>query len=273
MIIGRQLLSGALLCGVLFSTAACGQSGSGALPGGGKHYPDYRYRLTLEVDTPEGVKTGSSVIEVSTAMSGDNAIPSPNTLSTRVRGEAVTVDLGKRGVMFALLRTEHSVDWAAGVLGSSAKRVTFEEVHDEIERTNRDPSFDISMQRTLALKGKYDVQRYYDENNHTPGAKHPPSYYPIMVTFTDMADPKSVTKLDPDNLAARFGKGVELKRMTVERTDDEVTSGIEKRLGWLESVGQSRSTLIPNPPRLLKDATDPAIQYLAPSDFGTEIYK
>jgi hypothetical protein len=28
-------------------------------------------------------------------MSGDNAIPSPNTLSTRVRGEAVTVDLGK----------------------------------------------------------------------------------------------------------------------------------------------------------------------------------
>ncbi|MEP0393170.1 MAG: hypothetical protein ABJ205_00340 [Erythrobacter sp.] len=28
--------------------------------------PDYRYRLTVEVDTPEGLKTGSSVIEVST---------------------------------------------------------------------------------------------------------------------------------------------------------------------------------------------------------------
>ncbi len=26
--------------------------------------PDYRYRLTVEVDTPDGVKTGSSVIEV-----------------------------------------------------------------------------------------------------------------------------------------------------------------------------------------------------------------
>lgn len=26
--------------------------------------PDYRYRLTIEVETPEGVKTGSSVIEV-----------------------------------------------------------------------------------------------------------------------------------------------------------------------------------------------------------------
>ena len=26
--------------------------------------PDYRYRLTVEVDTPEGLKIGSSVIEV-----------------------------------------------------------------------------------------------------------------------------------------------------------------------------------------------------------------
>jgi hypothetical protein len=88
-----------------------------------------------------------------------------------------------------------------------------------------------------------------------------------------MADPKSVTKLGPDNLSAKFGKGVKLKRITVERTDDAVTSGIEERLGWLEKIGKTRSTLIPNPPRLLKDATNPIIQYLAPSDFSTEIYK
>jgi hypothetical protein len=273
MIIRRRFIAGALACSVLLSTSACGQSGDGTTASGGTRYPDYRYRLSVEVDTPEGLRSGSSVIEVRTAMSGDYAIPSPNTLSTRVRGEAVTVDLGQRGVMFALLRSEKSVDWAAGVLGSSAKRVTFEEVHDEIERTNRDPSFDISMQRTLALKGKYNVQRYYDEKLRKPGAKHPPSYYPIMVTFADMTDPKSVTKIDPDNMAARFGKGVKLKRITVERTDDAVTSGIEERLGWLEKIGKTRSTLIPNPPRLLKDATNPIIQYLAPSDFSTEIYK
>jgi hypothetical protein len=235
MLIRRKFISGIAALGALLSTSACGEAGNEAL-GGGKRYPDYRYRLTVEVDTPEGLRSGSSVIEVRTAMSGDLAIPSPRTISTRVRGEAVTVDLGQHGVMFALLRSEYSVDWAAGVLGSSAKRVTYEEVQDEIKRTNRDPSFDISMQRTLALDGKYEVQRYYDENNRTPGAKHPPSYYPIMVTFADMADPKSVTKIDPDNMAARFGKGVKLKRITVERTDDDVTSGIEGRLRWLNNL-------------------------------------
>ncbi|HAW37080.1 MAG TPA: hypothetical protein DCX71_13555, partial [Erythrobacter sp.] len=32
--------------------------------------PVYRYRLTVEVDTPDGVKTGSSVIEVDTEVAG-----------------------------------------------------------------------------------------------------------------------------------------------------------------------------------------------------------
>lgn len=30
--------------------------------------PDYRYRLTVEVETPEGVKSGSSVIEITQNM-------------------------------------------------------------------------------------------------------------------------------------------------------------------------------------------------------------
>ena len=30
--------------------------------------PDYRYRLTVEVETPEGLRSGSSVIEVKQSM-------------------------------------------------------------------------------------------------------------------------------------------------------------------------------------------------------------
>ena len=37
--------------------AACGDS-----------TPDYRYQLKVEVDTPEGVRTGTSVIEVQQSM-------------------------------------------------------------------------------------------------------------------------------------------------------------------------------------------------------------
>ncbi|MCC6780859.1 MAG: hypothetical protein IT537_30155 [Hyphomicrobiales bacterium] len=53
----------------------------------------FRYELTLSVDTPEGVKTGFSVVEVD---AWDVVIPARGTMS-RARGEAVYVDLGKGG--------------------------------------------------------------------------------------------------------------------------------------------------------------------------------
>ncbi|MDJ0979954.1 MAG: hypothetical protein QNI87_15620, partial [Erythrobacter sp.] len=40
-------------------------------------------------------------------------------------------------------------------------------------------------------------------------------------------------RVDPDDLSASFGEGVELQRITVELTDEPVTTGIEERLGWL----------------------------------------
>lgn len=54
--------------------------------------------------------------------------------------------------------------------------------------------------------------------------------YPLLVTFTDIDDPSSVQRVDPANLAASFGPGIRLKRITVEVSDDDVTTGIEKRL-------------------------------------------
>lgn len=57
---------------------------------------------------------------------------------------------------------------------------------------------------------------------------------PMLVTFGDEADPMSIEKVDPQNLAANFGEGVSLKRITVQATDAPVTTGIEKRLEWME---------------------------------------
>ncbi len=232
MLIRRKFISGLAALGAMLSTSACGEAGNEAL-GGGKRYPDYRYRLTVEVDTPEGLKTGSSVIEVSTMVSGKYSIPDPGKLFTRVRGEAVTVDLGQRGVMFALLRSEYSVDWAAGPLLFFVPNIPYKDIEHIYEKENRDPRFDMQMTQLYKLRGKYALPRHYQTVLHKPKESDTPTAYPILVTFADMADPKSVTKIDPDNMAARFGKGVKLKRITVERTDDDVTNGIERRLGWL----------------------------------------
>ena len=82
--------------------------------------PDYRYRLTVEIDTPQGLRSGSSVIEVeqsmgSTAMSGFG-----RRLARRVRGEAVAVDLPDGRTLFALLRSDDNYDWASSIMQSLA---------------------------------------------------------------------------------------------------------------------------------------------------------
>ena len=52
----------------------------------------YRYRMTVEVETPEGLKTGSSVIQVIGDEASQYAL-SPGRLTYRIFGEAVAVDL------------------------------------------------------------------------------------------------------------------------------------------------------------------------------------
>ncbi len=236
---------------------------------GGKRYPDYRYRLTVTVDTPEGLRSGSSVIQVETFVAGPNSIPQPNKLSTRVRGEAVTVDLGERGVLFALLRSETSVDWAGYVLMSATQPVRFEEVREEVRRTNQDPSFDISMDRTLALTGRHEIPRYYTNGTKRPGTDEPASYYPMMVRFDDLDDPTTIVKVDNQNLATSFGEGVMLRRISVERTEDPVTRSLGDRLAWLKDLNGAitKPQRDPETGRLLPRAQGPFSGRITDGDF------
>lgn len=57
----------------------------------------HRFRLTVEADTPDGVRGGSSVLEV-------ERVPNfPTRHTFRVRGEAVFVNLGGRRNLVAVL--------------------------------------------------------------------------------------------------------------------------------------------------------------------------
>lgn len=171
----------------------------------------YRYRMTVEVDTPEGLKTGSSVQEQTATKYAFPGYFGGAERDLTTRGEAVAVDLPGGQTLFALLPDSsltQSVldpdwknDWA-----ESAKRISGGD-------TPQGP-------RAMTPgkpKGRFDKL----------------IGYPMLVRFRYIADPTSVEKVDPANLAVRFGPGVRLRRITVELTDDDVTTGIEKRLGWL----------------------------------------
>lgn len=193
------------------------------LSGCGTALPDYRYRLTVEVETPEGLRTGSSVIEVSTAIAGKYSIPTPGHVSARAWGEAVAVDLGKRGVLFGLLRSDENIDWAAGVMFGFAPDVPMPR--------DADGKFDSAAyfrDRYMAMLENRRLIVLPERFKNSEGLARP-----MLVRFRDITDPKTVERVDPDDLAASFGEGVKLRRVTVQLTDDPVTKGIKKRLGWL----------------------------------------
>jgi hypothetical protein len=226
----RQILGLLVLTGAALTLPACTPQSTGdetrETMGGGKIYPTYRYRLTVEVDTPEGLKTGSSVIEVQTRRASKNAIPSPRMLSYKVRGEAVTVDLGQRGLLFALLRSEISSSWAGRAFEMMAPPTPRDEA------IGMDDEYGYRRARALALKGPQVIPRHIKGNYgaQNPKPSDPSNAWPMLVRFLDIADPKTLAKVDPDALAVSFGKGVKLRRITVERTEDAVTAGIDR---WL----------------------------------------
>ncbi len=187
--------------GLLAGGAAALLSGCGLFGGN-----SYRFRMTVEVDTPQGLRTGSSVYQVSAYNTG-SILPDAAKRDWQIKGEAVAVDLPGGRTLFALLRT--------GAHFTDMMGLSMNSLHPDFEGTGYD---------VVGVAGDLASGDY-------PGpAEVAPADYPLLVTFRDMQDPTSVTRVDPANLAASFGPGVRLKRIVVEVTDDDVTSGIEKRL-------------------------------------------
>jgi hypothetical protein len=178
-------------------------------------YPSARVhvRVTVEVETPEGLKTGFAVNQL-----GFAAEPAIGTTGFTVgvgHGEAVAVDLGARGTLYALLSGRNPKtgepeqgSTQAGMFMTLIAKTSLKRIGGGRDVVNA----------IRAANGKADV---------------PANLLPFMVRFGDETNPKTVEAVDPENLAASFGDGVRLKRVTIERTDDPVTTGIEKRLGWL----------------------------------------
>ena len=178
--------------------------------------PDYRYRLTVEVDTPDGVKTGSSVIEVDTAAVRSASSPASQAVSFKIRGEAVTVDLPNGRTLFALLRSPSDVQGAARVMLQLAPKYSGEPFLQQFDNIKE-------LRGPITLPRTFPAQAHLEER----------SAYPLLVTFGDITDSTGVVEVDPDNLSSSLGKGMSLRRITVELTEDPVSWALGERLPWL----------------------------------------
>ena len=230
------MLSRAILMGALFavglSISACAVAGSSA------EYPSatIRYKMTVEVETPEGIKTGSAVREIS-MVSRPMRMGDRNDTHVKLnKGEAVVVDLGQRGVLFALMGKGADPVWT-------------------LLNAFPSPCAEGAVSRCSV--------KHYSSLKWGARAQLFERHYPMFVTFEDLNDPKSVKGIleikscpdpatgipdnsrciDKNHFEERFGQGVHLRSVVVEVTQAPVSSVIDKWLPWLDARSKQPGTL------------------------------
>jgi len=181
--------------------------------------PGHKYRMTVEVETPEGIKSASGILAV---MPYRGYNPGG---TTRTLGDAVFVPLGDGRNLVALL------------------------VH-------REKTFDLDAINYVALRAYPAATgkrvNFNDMSKQTGVVPVRGGLIPVLLTFADPARPASAKAVPPDDAEAVLGKGYRLRGITAEAVPnglwpidfggvlgEPVTRGIGGKLPWLGGEGAS----------------------------------
>ncbi|QIO33607.1 hypothetical protein [Bradyrhizobium sp. 1(2017)] len=182
--------------------------------------PDHKYRLTVEVTTPDGIKTGSGILAV---------VPDRNynrSGRTTMRGEAVLVDLGRGKNLVALL------------------------AHRQDAKLDLDDINYVALRAYGAARGSR--VSFKDISRQTGIVPVQGELIPVLVSFGDLKDPKSARLVASDHAGAVLGDGYAIAGLSAEvvpngfwpidfggALGEPVTRGLEARLPWLASPGEA----------------------------------
>jgi len=181
--------------------------------------PGHKYRMTVEVETPAGVKSASGIV----AVTPDRSYARDR--GTRTSGDALYVDLGGGKNLVALLaHLDKTIDLDAinyvalrAYPAATGKRVNFNDLSKQTD--------------VLPVKG---------------------ALIPMLVAFADPANPGSAKMVSPDDAEAVLGEGFRLRGVTAEvvpngfwpidfggALGEPVTRGIASKLPWLGGTDAS----------------------------------
>ena len=186
--------------------------------------PAHKFRLTLDIETPEGRKSASGVM----AVHPDRSYTRRG--QTRTLGDAIFVDLGQGKNLVALLAhldnrlVLDDMNYVAlrAYLAATGKRVPFSEIS--------------RLTGTVPVKGEL---------------------IPVLVAFADPAAPGTARVVRPEDAEAVLGKGYRIEGISVEVVPngywpldfggplgEPVTRGIQAKLPWLNVTGDSAATAL-----------------------------
>jgi len=186
--------------------------------------PGHKYRLTVEVDTPDGIKSASGVL----AVFPDRGYSRGG--HTRIGGDAVFVDLAGGKNLVALL-------------------------------AHPGKSLDLDGMNYLALRA-YGAARgsrvsFNQMSTMTCPVPVTGALIPLLLTFADPKDPASARLVAPDDAEAALGQGFRLHGIIAEVVPngwwpidfggplgEPVTRGIEAKLPWLNGPADAAATAL-----------------------------
>ncbi|MCU7846964.1 MAG: hypothetical protein KZQ89_02995 [Candidatus Thiodiazotropha sp. (ex Lucinoma kastoroae)] len=174
----------------------------------------WRYKLTVEIDTPEGLKSGSAVREVSVVYTPKSSTRAKPHRKISIKGEAVVIDLGDQRKVFSLL--------VGGRWGVDQPSRIFYDIFPV--------SFPAQSIEGLEYYSQLKDKKVVLDEDH----------YSSMVMFEDINDQMTVkrvygrtrTTVD-DQFEERFGKDYRIKQVIIETTDEEVTWKVAEIIPWV----------------------------------------
>jgi hypothetical protein len=163
------------------------------------------YRLTIEVEDNGVVHTGAGVWRYEYIKGW----------SEQFRAQAIPIDLGDKGTVYALLRSRSPT-------GDPSDTLAY--IGNIFPRSGIEKKLGATALIDCELSRRFSTQ------------------CPYMVRFRDERDPATVEAVDPADLSLTFGPGVKLRPIKVTVTKDGVTKGLVKRLPWMK--GRTTGALV-----------------------------
>ena len=187
--------------------------------------PAHKYRLTVEVETPQGRRSASGVL----AVHPDRSYTRRG--QTRTLGDAVFVELGQGKNLVALLAHVDNNNLVLDDINYVALRAYTEASGKRVPFSGMS-----GLTGIVPVKG---------------------ALIPVLVSFTDPAVPGSAKVVSPDDAEAALGQGYRLQGLTAEVVPNgywpldfggvlgqPVTRGIQAKLPWLSGAGDSAATAL-----------------------------
>lgn len=201
------------LAGLRRRDLLAGAVGAASLVGGCSGGYNLKYRFTVNL-LVEGRRVTESAVRTFGFHEGYAWAQGLDVDPYRTNGDAVVVDLGRRGLLIATLAArafDHTQQsWYVAA----------------------DPW--IPLGPYLRAFGGYGPNWRRSSGN---AVVLKASEYPLLVTFADPTRPTTVRQVDPQNLAATFGAGVALESMAVTPSHGLMTTGfVERRLPWVRTL-------------------------------------